>query len=165
MKTKKIQQFGWVILALTLTFASSAQTNNYRNRINTASDVKLCLEQISDLTDKQKTDLLMLEEQHQKIMTELRNTRRSTFDLDEKNRIYDQMQYNKNTHQKAVKTLLTAEQQKQYDLIQAGGGLHKFQTNTYRAGNGRGNNGIRQGKGNRNIRRNASGTYGTGQIR
>jgi len=57
---------------------------------------------------------------------------------------------NKVDHRNAVKALLNPDQQRQFDLIQAKGGMGKYRSNLSGAGYGTQGKGFRQGKGSRN---------------
>jgi hypothetical protein len=83
-------------------------------------------------------------------MEVLREQRRSTIDIEEKNSIRNQMLEAKVDHQNEVKALLNPDQQKQFDMIKAGGGQHKYMQTGNRQGNGNRGNGVRQGRGNGN---------------
>lgn len=117
MKTSKLRKFAWVFFALALgtTTVFSQGLKNGKNRFNNQNQV--CLSQISDLSEVQKTQIQEMESIHQKEMTVLRNERRSTTDAIEKNEIRGSMLQNVKSHQTAVRNLLTDEQQKQYDLL------------------------------------------------
>jgi hypothetical protein len=125
----KLSKFAWVFFALALgtttLFAqgwrNGEQAGNGRNNY--------CINQVSDLTDEQKTKIDGLNETHQGKMGELRTQRQSTTDAIEKSEIRTTMLKNVKAHRDEVKSLLTAEQQKEYELLQARGNY----------GNGRGN--------------------------
>ena len=76
-----------------------------------------CINQISDLNNKQVEKITALEEQHQAKMDEFRTQRRSTIDVNAKNTVREEMLAMVEAHQNEVKSLLTEDQQKQYDLL------------------------------------------------
>jgi len=125
----KLSKFAWVFFALALgtttLFAqgwrNGKQGGNGRNNY--------CINQVSGLTDEQKTKIDRLNETHQVKMGELRTQRQSTTDAIEKSEIRTKMLKNEKAHRDEVKSLFTAEQQKEYELLQARGNY----------GNGRGN--------------------------
>ncbi|HDR52045.1 MAG TPA: hypothetical protein ENN90_10590 [Mariniphaga anaerophila] len=78
-----------------------------------------CLTVLSDLTEDQKAKITALETAHQETMAELRVKQRSTYEPIEKNEIRGEMLKKVQAHRNEVKSLLTEEQQKQYDLLQA----------------------------------------------
>jgi len=129
MKMSKLTKLAWVFFALAVTsttvfaqgWRNGKQAGNGRNNH--------CINQVSGLTDDQKTKIDGLNETHQVKMGELRTQRQSTTDAIEKSEIRTTMLKNVKTHRDEVKSLLTAEQQKEYDLLQARGNY----------GNGRGN--------------------------
>lgn len=78
-----------------------------------------CLNVLSDLTEEQQEKITELEASHQEAMAELRVQQRSTFEPIEKNEIRGEMLKKVQAHRDEVRSLLTEEQQKQYDLLQA----------------------------------------------
>jgi hypothetical protein len=125
----KLNKFAWVFFALALgTSTLFAQGwRNGKQAVNSRNNY--CINQVSGLTDEQKTKIDGLNETHQVKMSELRTQRQSTTDAIEKSEIRTTMLKNVKAHRNEVKSLLTAEQQKEYDLLQARGNY----------GNGRGN--------------------------
>lgn len=136
MKTSKLKKLAWAFFALAVTSTTlyAQGWNNGKQAGNGWN--KTCLNQISDLSDEQKTKIDDLNETHQAKMAELRTQRQSTTDAIEKSEIRTTMLKSVKTHRDEVKSLLNAEQQKQYDQLQARGNN----------GNGRGNGNF-QGRG------------------
>lgn len=132
----KLIKFAWVFFALALgtTTLFAQGWRNGKQAGNGRSNY--CINQVSGLTDEQKTKIDGLNETHQAKMGELRTQRQSTTDAIEKSEIRTTMLKNVKAHRNEVKSLLTAEQQKEYDLLQARGNY----------GNGRGNGNF-QGRG------------------
>jgi hypothetical protein len=136
MKLSKLTKLAWVFFALSVTsttlfaqgWRNGKQAGNGRNNN--------CINQVSGLTDDQKTKIDGLNETHQVKMGELCTQRLSTTDAIEKSEIRTTILKNVKAHRDEVKSLLTAEQQKDYDLLQARGNY----------GNGRGNGNF-QGRG------------------
>ena len=128
MKTRKIRKLTLVFLTLILTgstiFAQGwrgANRPGYGGNSNWISDTVqfTCVNLIQDLTEDQKSEIISLENAHQKTMAELRTERRSTFDAIGKNEIRGKMLKQVASHRDEVRNLLTEEQQQQYDLLQA----------------------------------------------
>lgn len=121
MKTKN---FAKLALAMVIVAAVTSTTFGQRwNNANRFASNQLaftqptCINQIADLTDKQVEKITALEEKHQTKMNEFRTERRSTIDLNEKNTTREDMDKMVAAHQSEVKSLLTEEQQNQYDLL------------------------------------------------
>lgn len=136
MKTIKLQKFVWVFFALALgTTSVFAQGWKNGNRVNIQHN-GMCLEQISGLTEEQKTQIWGMAENHQTAMAELRNSRRETVDAIEKNEIRGNMLKKVESLQTAVKNLLSVEQQKQYDLLHVKNNNFRNQNFSNQKGNG-----------------------------
>lgn len=121
MNNSKLKNVAWVFFALVLTTTTVfAQDSGYRNR-NFPGQNGTCLELISNLSEKQKTQIQKLEENHQTEIAELRKNRRASFDETKKNEIRNEMLERVATHQSEVKDLLSADQQKEYELLHARG--------------------------------------------
>jgi Spy/CpxP family protein refolding chaperone len=137
MNISKLSKFARVFFALALT-TTTVFGQGYRNRNNAFNNQnQVCLNQINDLTDEQKTKIEELENNHQKEMTALREKRQSTRDAIEKNEIRGTMLKTVKAHREKVRNLLTEEQQKQLDQLPTNG-------NNYRNRNGNGNSQGRQ---------------------
>jgi hypothetical protein len=120
MKLSKLSKLVWVFFALALG-TTTLFAQSWRNGKQAGNGPnKNCINQVSGLNDEQKIKINGLKETHQAKMGELRTT----------------MLKNVKAHRDEVKSLLTAEQQKDYDLLQARGNY----------GNGRGNGNF-QGRG------------------
>lgn len=119
MKISKLRKFAWVFFALVLTATTVySQGNRNGKRLNNGQK-NSCLEQISNLSEAQKTSIEKLNGQHQSEMAELRQERRSTADIDEKESIREEMLEKVENHRDAVKNLLTDDQQKEYATLHA----------------------------------------------
>ncbi|RIH65978.1 hypothetical protein D1164_06850 [Mariniphaga sediminis] len=78
-----------------------------------------CLNLLSDLTEEQKTKITELRENHLEAMDDLRTKRRAAFDPVDKNEIRGEMLKKVQANRKEIRNLLTEDQQKQFDLLQA----------------------------------------------
>lgn len=167
MNISMLSKFAWAFFALALT-TTTVFGQGYRNRNNAFNNQnQVCLNQISDLTDEQELKIGELINTHQKEIAALREKRQSTTDAIEKNEIRGTMLKTVKAHRETVRNLLTEDQQKQFDLIQANGsnfgnrngngnfqGRQQFWGQQMFAGNGgngcRGNWAGRQGNGGGN---------------
>lgn len=145
MNTSKLKNIAWAFFALVL-IASNVQAQG-RGNGNVQKQNATCLEQITDLNEKQKTQILKLEENHQKEIDELRNNRRATVDASQKDEIRSEMLESVSAHQASVKNLLNADQQKQYELLHARSANFRNQNSGNQNGRGFQNYG-RRGAGN-----------------
>jgi hypothetical protein len=138
MQTSKLTKLAWVFFALALTsttlyaqgWGNVKQAGNGRNNN--------CLSQVSGLNDEQKTKIDGLNETHQTKMGELRTQRQSTTDAIEKSEIRTTMLKNVKAHHDEVKSILTTEQQKEYDLLQARANFRNGRVNANFQGRGQG---------------------------
>ncbi|MGD9931080.1 MAG: hypothetical protein AB7U05_13760 [Mangrovibacterium sp.] len=80
-----------------------------------------CLNQISGLTEQQKSEITKLEQAHQQEMMTLRSERRGTTDLATKNTVREKMLASQTAHRNQVSSLLTPEQQQQFASLTATG--------------------------------------------
>lgn len=167
MKISKLKKLAWVFFALALTTTTLfAQGWRNGNRPNNSPNNN-CINRVSGLSEEQKTKIDGLNKSHLDNMAQLRTQRQSTTDVIEKSEIRTTKLKNVKAHRDEVKSLLTAEQQNEFDALQQrwnnrnGRGQGNFQGrgqgkgNCQFAGNygNRGNrNGGGQGYGNRNHR-------------
>jgi hypothetical protein len=107
-----------IMLGTTTIFAQGWRSAN-RPGYNYNYGPGTCLTVLPDLTEDQKAKITELETTHQKAMVELRIKQRSTYEPIKKNEIRGEMLKKVQAHREEVKNLLTEEQQKQYDLLQA----------------------------------------------
>lgn len=132
MNISKLSKFAWAFFALALT-TTTVFGQGYKNRNNAfVNENRVCLNQITDLTDDQISKIEKLEISHQKEMTALRENRQSTRDAIEKNEIRGTMLKTVKAHRETVRNLLTEEQQKQIDQLMTN-------RNNYGNRNGNGN--------------------------
>lgn len=149
MKISKLRKLAWVTIALALgTTTLFAQGSRYNNNRNLSKE-NACLNQISKLSEEQKNQILKLENNHQEIMAQFRNDRRSAAEIDEKNEIRGAMLKQIDVHQEEVKSLLTESQQKEYDLLHYQANTHRNNTREWQQakGNNRGFKGNCKGGG------------------
>jgi len=119
MNVSKLSKLAWVFFALALgTTTVFAQGRGNGNRsVNCQNNS--CINRVSGLNDNQKTKIDGLNETHQAKMDELRTKRQSTTDAIEKSEIRTTMLKNVKAHRDEVKSLLTAEQQKEWETLQS----------------------------------------------
>lgn len=115
MRTNFNLRFAGILLTLILTTELAFSGNDYFGRGRNRGANAVCVNRISGLTDAQNDQINNLRDNHQKLMDELHNQRRSTTDLAQKDQIRKQMDAEVATHRNAVRTLLTVDQQSQYD--------------------------------------------------
>jgi len=150
MNTSKLSKFAWAFFALVLGTATVFGQGRRNGNSMHYNQNQVCINQISDLSDDQKSKILEMDVIHQKEMAELRDERRSTTDAIEKNEIRGTMLKEVKAHRDAVKNLLTESQQKQFEAFfmqgnnyqnqRANGnfqGSKKFSGNCYGRGNQR----------------------------
>jgi hypothetical protein len=153
MKISKLSKFAWIFFVLatgTTTLFAQGWRNGNRAFVQNNQNAP-CLTQITDLTQEQSDKIAQLNKKHQEAMTELRDERRSTTDLIEKNEIRGTMLKKVNAHREEVKGLLTDEQQKQYDQFYARGnnfGSQRGNGNFRGRGQFRGQQGFAANRGN-----------------
>ncbi|MCF6358408.1 MAG: hypothetical protein L3J54_11435 [Draconibacterium sp.] len=148
-------------LTLVIVIAAAVSTTTFGQRCNNASRFAnnqatftqpTCINQITDLTDKQVTQIQDLENKHQTEMDKLRTQRRSTIDVTEKDKVRAEMDKKVLAHQSEVKSLLTEDQQKQYELLHTSANPNYAQGRQY----------YRGGAGNRQSFRGAGRGYNRG---
>lgn len=157
MIISKLKKVAGVVFVLALTTGTLfAQRGNGRNAALNGQN-SICLNRISGLTTEQTEKIRELDNKHLEEMAQLREERRSTSDFDKKNEIRSEMLKNVESHRSEVKSLLNADQQKEFDSIQRFGNANAQQGNRFAFGNN-GNRGFRQGvRGNGNCRGNFNG--------
>lgn len=158
MKISKLTKLAWVFFALALT-ATTLFAQGWRNGNRPVNGQKNnCINQISGLSDEQQTKIEGLNKSHLETMAQLRTQRQSTTDAIEKSEIRTAMLRNVKAHSDEVKSLLTTDQQKQWENLQGysnrgnGSGQGNFQGRGKRNGNCQfagnyGNRGNRNGGG------------------
>jgi len=118
MKISKLQKFAWVFFALALG-TTTVFAQGWRNGNRAFNNQKAVgLNWIQDLTKDQKAEIDKLREKHFDEMAELRNQRSTITDPIEKIEIRSEMLKKVAAHRNKVKSVLTPEQQGQYEAIQ-----------------------------------------------
>lgn len=147
MKTGK---FAFILIALmlgaTTLFAQGWRNNNCRaNNYEPGERMSILL----DLTEEQQAKMGELRTSHFDAMGELRVKMRSTVDPIEKNEIRGEMLKKVKAHRDEVRSQLSEEQQKKFDVLQDAG-FNRGGGFAYRQGSPRGNrnfDGCRNGRG------------------
>lgn len=148
---KRISGIIGVVMAVLMSsfvYAQNSNGNSYR-----------CLSQVSDLSQVQNEKIQKLTKDHQVKMTELRNQRRSTTDLNKKSEVREKINQEKATHRSNVLSLLNKSQQVQYlALTSVGQGKYAKED-----GKGNKNSGVKGKKQGRRGNGNCTGTKGKNQ--
>ncbi|MEE4286913.1 MAG: Spy/CpxP family protein refolding chaperone [Mariniphaga sp.] len=119
MKTNK---FAFILIALMLgTTTVFAQGWRNANRPGRNIEPGTRMNILLDLTEEQQAKIEELRTAHLDAMTELRVKQRSTFDPIEKNEIRGEMLKKVKAHRNEVKSLLSEDQQKKFDVLQNAG--------------------------------------------
>ena len=167
MKISKLTKLAWVFFALALT-ATTLFAQGWRNGNRPVNGQKNnCINQLSGLSDEQQTKIDGLNKSHLDAMAQLRTQRQSTTDAIEKSEIRTKMLKNVKAHRDEVKSLLTTEQQKEFDALQQRGnyGNGRGQGNFQGRGKGNGNCQFAGNYGNRGNRNSGGQGYGNGNRR
>lgn len=167
METSKLKKLAWVFFALALTtttlFAQGWRNGNrsFNNPNNN------CINQISGLSDEQKTKIDGLNKSHFETMSQLRAQCQSTTDAIEKSEIRTTMLKTVKAHRDEVKSLLTPDQQKEFDALQQRGnfGNGSGQGNFQSCGQGKRNCQFAGNYRNRSNRNGSGPGYGNGNCR
>jgi hypothetical protein len=168
MKTQILSKTTLVLFSfIVLSLSGYSLDQRGRNRISTPNYTYMqCIEQVPGLTDEQVSKITSLNQAHRDAILELRNERRSTVDLAEKNVIRAEMDELVKNHRDDVKALLTDEQKEAYEQLLAnnqygnrryannnkfsrrgnsrmdrGNGCYGRSNGSFTGGNGRGNRG------------------------
>lgn len=141
MKTSFVSRFAGIFFALILTTGFAFSGNDYTGGGRNNTTNATCVNRISGLTQEQKDQITNLRNSHQSVMNDLREKRRSTTDLAQKDQIRKEMDTVVANHRNAVRGLLNADQQKQYDQLARNGSGQQY-------GNGQGKQWRGSGSGN-----------------
>ncbi|MFV0590816.1 MAG: Spy/CpxP family protein refolding chaperone [Draconibacterium sp.] len=158
MKTSNLKKFAWVFFALALSASTAFAQGGRQGNRNVNQQKATCLNYISGLTEDQQVQIKAMDEKHLEMMDGLRTKRRSTTNAVEKSEIRTEMLKTVEAHRNAVRELLTEDQQKRFDQLQANAGTGKNQN----VGRGNGNRGKR-GRGQGNFCGNAGANRGWNQ--
>ncbi len=132
MRTSLLNRFAGILLALTVTAVSAVSSNTFEGKGRNSAATANCINRISGLSQDQKDQITTLATQHQTAMNKLREKRQSTTDVSQKDQIRKQMDAQIESHRNAVRAILNADQQKQFDQLPRNGGNQGY-------GKGKGN--------------------------
>jgi len=151
MKISRFNRFAGIFFALIVTAGVAVSSNNLDGKSRNNALQGSCIQSISGLSEYQKGRITSMEIQNQSAMTDLQEKRRSASGKTQKEEIRKQMDKQVESHGNAIKTLLSADQQRQYIQLQSNGGNSTIQGQKQGAGKGRGKgNGSGSGRGNGN---------------
>lgn len=147
MKTGKL---AFILIALMLgTTTLFAQGWRNTNRPAHNYEAGTCIDILLDLTEEQQAKIEELRTSHFDTMAELRVKMRTTVDPIEKNEIRGEMLKKVKAHRDEVRSLLSEDQQKKFDVLQDAG-FNRGGRFAYRQGGPRGQGnfgGCRNGRG------------------
>ncbi|MFY9150449.1 MAG: hypothetical protein WAO52_00405 [Prolixibacteraceae bacterium] len=151
MTTIQLKWFAWIFFALILAnvTANSGNLTDKKDR-NKPIPQYSCISSISGLSDLQKQKITAMETQHFAVMNEFREKIQTSSDKTQKEEIRKQMDKQIVNHQNTIQTVLSADQQKQYILLQTKGDNQNQQAHQQgnKQGHGKGNgNGQGRGRG------------------
>lgn len=152
MKTSRLNRVAGLFLALIVTSGVAVSSNNLDGKgRNNSTSQETCINSISGLSGYQKDRIITMETRNQSVMNDLREKQHSASGKTQKEEIRKQMDKQVENHGNAIKTLLSADQQKQFIQFQSTGGNQNFQGQKQGAGKGSGRgNGSGSGRGNGN---------------
>lgn len=152
MKTSRLNRVAGLFLALIVTSGVAVSSNNLDGKgRNNSTSQETCINSISGLSGYQKDRIITMETQNQSVMNDLREKQHSASGKTQKEEIRKQMDKQVENHGNAIKTLLSADQQKQFIQFQSTEGNQNFQGQKQGAGKGSGRgNGSGSGRGNGN---------------
>lgn len=153
MKAQHIKFASPILILLLISALNVSAGFGNRNHSTATTNQTDCLEYLPNLSSDQIKAISQLDEQHQKVMDQLRTERRSTSDERSKTEIRLKMLDQRDVHRAEVKKLLSPEQQLAFDQNhRANEG--KFQANGHQRGHknrtGCGTGSGRSGHGQRN---------------
>ena len=147
MKTSLLNRFAGLCLALILTAVVAVSSNNPEEKVQNKSAQETCIHSISGLSEYQKERIVAMETQNQTVMNELRKKGQSSSGKTQKEEIKKQMDKQVENYGNAIKSVLSADQQKQFILFQVNAGKPNPQGQKQGMGKG---NGSGKGRGNGN---------------
>ena len=149
MRTNLLNRFAWLCLALILSSGVAVLSNNPDGKSRNKALQESCINSISGLSEYQKERITVMESQNQTLVNALREKQHTASGKTQKEVLKKQMDKQAENHGNAIKTLLSADQQKQYIQFQSQGSKPDFQGQKQGAGKGKGNgNGSGSGRGN-----------------
>jgi hypothetical protein len=139
MKTSQIKWFAWVFLALisanAIAFSGNLTDKKDRNK---PVEQRSCINSISGLSELQKEKITSMEIQHFATMNEFKEKIQSSTDKKQKAEIRKEMDQQIEIHGNSVKSVLSADQQKQFIMLQAQGDRQSQMNQTQGKGKGSG---------------------------
>jgi hypothetical protein len=130
MKNKSLN-----VVVIVLSVMLMATTATFAQRGNRTAANSCCMD-IPGLTEQQKTQIIGLEQQHQKDMQAMRDARRKSDSSADRDVYQAAVDKKVSDHRNTVRNLLDADQKIIFDNIQAQGGQGKNQQANMRQGNG-----------------------------
>ncbi|MFA6403964.1 MAG: hypothetical protein WCX31_20385 [Salinivirgaceae bacterium] len=143
MKTSRLNRVAGIFLALIVTAQVAVSSTNLDNKDQNKTHQVSCINSISGLTEYQKERIIAIEQQNQTIMNDLREKRQSASGKTQKEDIKNQMEKQVESYEFAIKALLSADQQLQFDQYQKNATTKKSSSQNQGGGKGKGG-----GKGN-----------------
>jgi hypothetical protein len=149
MKTRRLNRFAGLCLALILTVGSSVSGNNPDGKGQHKGSQETCINSVSGLSEYQKERIVSMETKNQTVMNDLREKQRSASGKTQKSDIKKQMDAQFEIHRNAVTSVLSADQQRQFLQFQTYGANQNTQYQKQGGGKGSGKgNGSGSGRGN-----------------
>ncbi|BBE18253.1 hypothetical protein AQPE_2415 [Aquipluma nitroreducens] len=151
MKISRINRVAGTFLALIVTAGAAVSNNNPDGKNRNNSPQETCVNSISGLSEYQKDRIVAMETQNQKVMNDLRERQHSASGKAQREEIKKQIDKQIENHGNTIKTVLSADQQRQYIQFQSNGGNPNPQGQRQGAGKGSGRgSGSGGGRGNGN---------------
>jgi hypothetical protein len=151
MKTRQLNRFAGLCLALILSVGSAVSSNNQDGKGQNKGSQETCINSVSGLSEYQRERIIAMEVQNQTVMNDLREKQHSTSGKTQKSDIKKQMDTQLETHRNSVTSVLSADQQRQFLQFQTYGANQNFQGQKQGGGKGSGRgNGSGGGRGNGN---------------
>ena len=147
MRTNLLNRFAGLCLALVLSSGVAVLSNNPDGKSQNKALQESCINSISGLSEYQKERITVMEIQNQTVVNELREKQHAASGKTQKEELKKQVDKQAENHGNAIKTLLSADQQKQYIQFQSQGSKPDSQGQKQGAGKGKGN-GSGSGRGN-----------------
>ena len=151
MTTSRINRVAGTFLALIVTAGVAVSSNIPEGKNRNNSHQESCITSISGLSEYQKDRIIAMETQNQKVMNELRERQHSASGKAQREEIKKQIDKQIENQGNTIKTVLSADQQRQYIQFQSNGGNPNPQGQRQGAGKGSGRgSGSGGGRGNGN---------------
>ena len=148
MKISRFNRVIGIFFALMVTVGVAVSSNNLDGKNRNIASQESCIQSISGLSEYQKGKITSMEIKNQSAINDLQEKRRSAVGKTQKDEIRKQMDKQIESHGNAIKTLLSADQQKQYIQFQSNEGNQNFQGQKQGAGKGNGRVNSSNGRGN-----------------